>query len=281
MRRYLARLRDFGQATQVKSLGWSRPTGPRRASTTTSTQTELGIDIKLSSFLPYYYPDDIDVEVQTDDALQQGGLLTTTADASWVGSWEPLAKQEFPMDFRVRLCREQGDIPAGEMGWVVQDVGAKCGVRFDYYLLPVMCLTCCLEAWVPGDIAVASSTRASQPSTAWHLEQQDVETQTLDACEQGHSSSAPLACKTHTAYTKLLAEFRAALDLLRLNLDVAPWPPPRDDLERMWNMRDTIQRVYQVLEDTAHQLQEHQEQERCDSYTQVGPSLCVKDDTPQ
>ena len=68
---------------------------------------------------------------------------------------------------------------------------------------------------------------------------------------------------------KLLVECRAACDGLRWQRNVAAWPPPRNDQDKMLDMGDMLWRLDRELERLDRQLQRYRCQELCDSYTQT------------
>ena len=203
------------------------------------------------------------------------------------GSWEPLEKQQYLMDHRIRLRREKQGIPAGEMGWIVKGEGTTSLVKFDYFPVPVHCAVSLLEAWVPQGIHPRSSkgvqTCLKQPTVEAQAVGEaeraasavNVATQTDKEVfhvylDEGASSTVPLVCDRMTQYDKVIFDCKAACDRLHLALNLTSRPGPRDDREKMLELGDILRRVDEAFEDACIRLKTYRLQTRRDSQCQTG-----------
>ena len=249
----------MARLAQVKSLGSTTEQGQSTAGKM-EPNGDAYIDINMR-------------DVATQTALQetvsaeQGGSTKADGQSQWVGRWEPLEDHWFRKGARVRLRYDSlphrlklRGIPAGENGTYLGMMSSgHCSVRYDNWTKgSVLDELEDFEAWIPR-FANASIQTGVQDSGSCLPTRVD----------QGGSSTEAVACKSTAAYTKLLLDCQTACDGLRWQLNVAAWPPPHDDQEKISDMGDMLRRIDQEVEQFYRQLQRYHCQELCDSYTQT------------
>ena len=190
------------------------------------------------------------------------------------GSWEPLEDQASPVGLRVRLKSGYScgttTIPAGERGKVLQLHLTHCDVDFDNFTSGSLVFPMSLfDAWIPGSVADDGGELQSciSRSTQTLLEQQAVETQTLDAAEQGGSATMPASCERRTEYTKLLLDCDAACARIGEALGNAISGMPDRTYKEI---RRSMIGTYDIWINVREQLHRYRYQVHCDSSAQTG-----------